>query len=88
MHDMALSIRSRSVEEKARKLAAIRGISITAAIELALDSGLARHEQELTERSAKFRQLVRDIQADLANAPVLDERSIDEILYDEDGLPK
>jgi antitoxin VapB len=84
---MALSIRSRSVEEKARRVAAIRGTTITAAIDEALDEQLRRYEEQRAEKKENFLRLVKEIQDRVKKIPIIDPRPIDEILYDEDGLP-
>lgn len=65
----------------------MRGTTITEAIEAALDKQIADEEDRRQERAAKFLRLVREIQEELAALPILDPRPIDEILYDEDGLP-
>lgn len=46
-------------------------------------------EREAREReSARRMEAIRGIQRRVAELPVLDPRPIDEIIYDEDGLPK
>ncbi len=85
---MALSIRSRSVEEKARRYAALRRTTVTGAIEHALDRSLRDEAIEKERRIEEFRALVKEIQDEVAKMPILDDRSPDEILgYDENGLP-
>ena len=89
MHAMALSIRSRSVEEKARKLAALRSTSITAALEQALDRELCNAMGEKERRKLDFVARVRGIQERVAKLPRLNGHLTDDELigYDDNGLP-
>jgi antitoxin VapB len=84
---MALSIRKRSVETKARHLAARRGLSMTGAIEQALDNELARDhsvkEREFQEALAKL----RNAQASFAANPPSGLTEQDIMGWDENGLP-
>lgn len=84
---MALSIRKQSVELKARALAARRGLTMTGAIEQALDHELARDEGEKEERRRRARAIVREIQDAVAALPDSG-LTEDEIMgWDENGLP-
>ena len=87
----ALNIKDKDVADKARKLARLKGTSITAAVEQALDESLktAAHQAALDReaRERKADEIVKRFQAGLPkNAPsphdVLAE------LYDERGLPR
>lgn len=50
---------------------------------------LPPEEREARElESARRMEAIRDIQRRVAELPVLDPRPIDEVIYDEDGLPK
>jgi antitoxin VapB len=84
---MALSIKSREVEQKVRKLAAVTGKSITAVVSIAVDEQLKREERKREDKV----QLVEGLMAIgryAASLPVYDNRSADEILgWDENGLP-
>ncbi len=84
---MALSIRKQSVETKARALADRRGISMTGAIELALDRELARED---AERETEFQRVwaeVRRIQDAYAALPSSGLTEQDIMGWDENGLP-
>lgn len=84
---MALSIRKQSVELKARALADRRGLTMTGAIEEALDNELARDEGEKEERRRRARAIVREIQEAVAAMPDSG-LTEDEIMgWDENGLP-
>lgn len=82
---MALSIKDPETDRLARALAAATGLSLTDAIRMALAERLER------ERQRPLRGLtaeVRRIQERLAQLPVHDARTPDELLgYDEHGLP-
>lgn len=86
---MALSIKNRELEEVSRELARITGKPMTEALlegarrELERQKGL-RHLLP----SDNFLVGVREIQKRVAQLPILDSRPADEILYDENGLPK
>ena len=84
---MAMSIRKQSVEAKARTLADRRGITMTGAIEQALDNEIARDEDVKEERRRRMRAAVREIQDRVAALPDSG-LTEDEIMgWDENGLP-
>ena len=84
---MALSIRKQSVETKARQVAARHGLTMTGAIERALDNEIARDEAdfetELQETIAMLRENSRAYMA--APSTGLTEQDI--MGWDENGLP-
>ncbi len=85
---MALSIRSPVVEERARRLAAHAGQSITAVVGQALTEYEARGAADA--RAVNFVELERLFKV-WDTTPVSDPRSSAELmdeLYDEHGLPK
>lgn len=79
---MVLSIKSAKADQMARDLAQLTGMSITDAVTASLEAQLEverrrRRPQELDDIVERFREL-----------PVLDERSVDEIVgYGDHGLP-
>jgi antitoxin VapB len=80
---MALSIKSETADRLARELAAVTGESLTEVVEVSLRERLAR-QQGRVGVAEKLRRLQRDV----ADLPMLDGRTADEILgYDRDGLP-
>jgi antitoxin VapB len=89
---MALNIKNVEVERKARELARRRKISITDAIDQALDEQLKRERHRATNddtarRLASIRQIQDRVRASLPS----DGRSwqdVAEDLYDEHGAPK
>lgn len=85
---MALSIRDPETDRLARELAALTGESMTEAIRKALAERLARTRSAREDAVRRLITDVRAIQERVAQLPVLDHRSEDEILgYDADGLP-
>ena len=80
---MALSIKSVMADRLARELAAVTGESLTEVVEVSLRERLARQRSRVGV-AEKLRRLQRDV----ADLPILDDRSGDEIVgYDSDGLP-
>ena len=84
---VAISIRKQSVETKARHVAMRRGLSMTGAIELALDNEIARDKQA---KEADFQRALadlREISRSYMSKPSsgLTEQEI--MGWDEGGLP-
>ncbi len=83
---MALNIKNPEAERLARELAEATGESITQAVTTALREQLIRKTGRV--RDVTLREDIRRIQERVAQLPVLDGRSPDEIVgYDEHGLP-
>lgn len=83
---MAISIKDPETDRLARALAEATGESLTEAIREAIRERLARAKRRDRRSIASA---VRRIQERIANLPVLDARSSDEILgYDDHGLPR
>jgi antitoxin VapB len=84
---MALSIKSREGEAKARQFAALTGLSITAAILSAVSEKIER-EQRLPNDPETRLAKIRAIADHCSRLPVLDARPADEIIgYDKNGIP-
>jgi antitoxin VapB len=83
---MALNIKNPEAERLARELAEATGENITQAVTAALREQLIRKTGRV--RDVTLREDIRGIQERVAQLPVLDDRSPDEIVgYDENGLP-
>lgn len=86
---MALSIKNRELEEVSRELARVTGKPITVAL---LEGARRELERQKSLRHAhpsdNFLAGIREIQKRVAKLPILDNRPAEEILYDENGLPK
>jgi len=83
---MAITIEHPDADELAQELAQMTGESITDAVLTAIRERLAREAEQ--RRVARVMEGIRKIQAEVAQLPVLDPRTPDEILgYDENGLP-
>ena len=82
---MALSIKHPEADRLARQLAHATGESLTEAVTTAIRERFIR---ETGTNPDTFEADIERIVASLKNAPVLDDRTPDEILgYDEFGLP-
>ncbi len=80
---MALSIKSETADRLARELALVTGETLTEVVEVSLRERLARQNGRVG-----LAENVRRLQRDVAELPILDRRSADEIVgYDKDGLP-
>jgi antitoxin VapB len=86
---MALSIKNRELEEVSRELARVTGKPITEAL---LEGARRELERQKALRhvlpTENFLAGIREVQKRVAKLPILDSRSANEILYDENGLPK
>jgi hypothetical protein len=87
----ALNIKDKAVAEKARRLAQLKGTSITEAVSVALEESLriAEHHAKL-DREARERRVDEALARFRASIPP-DAPSYEEIMaemYDENGLPK
>ena len=84
---MAMSIKSADAEALARKVSAMTGENLTAAIVTALRERLERLEQ--TNQSDALADQLDAIAQRSAELPVIDQRSADEIIgYDDQGVPR
>lgn len=84
---MALSIRKQSVETKARHLASRRGLTMTGAIEQALDNELARDEASIEAELQKMIAMLRENSRAYMAAPSTGLTEQDIMGWDENGLP-
>jgi antitoxin VapB len=82
---MALNIRNSKAERLAAELAALTGESKTEAVTQALVERLKRVRQQAKKRNIADR--LDEIAKHCASLPVLDNRSADAMLYDDQGLP-
>lgn len=88
---MALSIKNERTDNIVRRYAKIHNTSCTQAIHIAVADAMRREGHAVDEGEERqvedFLTLVHKLQVEVAAAPMLDERTPDEILYDDDGLP-
>ncbi len=83
---MAINIKDPATDAIARQLAAATGESLTDAVRTSIEERWDRIRRQ-NLRSSRSERLQGYL--DRARAlPKLDERSLEELLYDEDGLPK
>lgn len=79
---MALNIKSRQTEQVVRELAKRMGLSITDAVHQAAEEKLRTLEDDKEQRKAALREII----ARGRSIPLLDTRSVDEILgYNDRG---
>lgn len=85
---MGLSIKNEEVEARIRRLTELTGEGVTEAIDGAVREKLARVEK-VSEEEIKRRMAALDaILASLGPLPKLDQKAIDEEMYDEFGAPR
>ena len=83
---MSLNIKNEQTHRRARKLADLMGETMTEAVDRAVSERLERASR-IRNRGRRVERLLQ-IGRECAALPVLDERSPEEMLYDERGLPK
>jgi antitoxin VapB len=83
---MALNIRNHETEKLAADLAALTGETKTEAVTKALKDRLEQVKRRRSKRRLADR--LDEIAMHCASLPVLDRRSPEDMLYDEDGLPR
>ena len=83
---MSLNIKNEQTHRRARKLADLMGETMTEAVDRAVTERLERASR-IRNRGRRVERLLQ-IGRECAALPVLDERSPEEMLYDERGLPK
>lgn len=83
---MSLNIKNEETHRRVRELAGLAGETMTQAVDRAVVERLDRltRARNRTWRADKLLQIGRECAA----LPVLDERSPDDMLYDERGLPR
>jgi antitoxin VapB len=83
---MGMNIKSDDTHRRAKELARITGESIAEAVDRAVTERLERlrRQRNRKELAAKLLKLGERC----SRLPVIDERSAEEMLYDESGLPR
>ena len=84
---MALNIRNEKTEALASELVALTGETKTEAITQAIAARLACLKKQ-QQRSDVLSNELDEIALHCASLPVLDDRSAEAMLYDENGLPQ
>lgn len=82
---MALNIRNNETEELANELAQLTGETKTEVVKKALSARLQKLKQQ--QDTQFLTEELNEIAEHCATLPVIDHRSAEEILYDENGLP-
>ena len=83
-----LSIKRGRTYEHARRLAALKGVSITEAVEAAIDAAIERaeHDRRLDDRIAQAKRLIAGLSDHFKDRNLATRHG--DILYDEHGLPR
>ena len=87
---MGLNIKNPSTEAAIRELAAIRGVSLTTAVDQAVRASLGDPQEERRQESERRRKAAEAIVREVALLPVLDPRPwqvINDEMYGEFGEP-
>lgn len=85
---MSLNIKNEDTHARVKRLAELTGLSQTAAVDDAVRHRLAELEDGPARRAARIDAVVRSIQLDLTELERRQLRTIDDVLYDADGLPR
>lgn len=85
---MGLSIKNEAVEAKVRRLAELTGLGVTEAIDVAVSEKLDRHGRVSPEEQARRIAAIHALLDSIGPLPPLDQKAINEEMYDEFGLPR
>jgi antitoxin VapB len=86
---MSILIRNPKTEKKIRQLAKRKGVTMTDAVDCAMDKELAQLGPRRRKKGRIDRKKVAELLAYFDSLPIDDPRSPDEIIgYDEYGVPK
>lgn len=85
---MGLSIKNDEVEARIRRLTELTGEGVTEAVDAAVRARLAELENVKEERAKKRLAALDALLEDLGPLPPLDQKAVDDELYDENGLPR
>ena len=83
---MGMNIKSEETHRRAKELARITGETIAEAVDRAVTERLERLRRRRNRKALAARLL--KIGEQCSRLPMLDNRSADEMLYDEHGLPR
>jgi antitoxin VapB len=83
---MSLNIKNENTHRQAKELARLAGETMTEAVDRAVAERLERIRRRRNVKALAKKLL--EIGRHCASLPVLDERSPEDMLYDERGLPK
>ena len=83
---MSLNIKNEETHRRAKKLARLAGETMTQAVDRAIAERLERVMR--IRNKARLVERLLQIGHECAALPVLDDRSPEEMLYDERGLPR
>ncbi len=85
---MSLNIKNQVTHERVRRLAALTGLSQTAAVDEAVERRLAELEAGTGRRAARIDLIVKEIQVEFTPDQRNALRTAEDDLYDRNGLPR
>ena len=85
---MHINIKNHEAHQMAVELSQLTGESITKAVAKSIAKRLKEERAKMIEKRSGMADALMALGQELSKIPTIDDRSPDEILYDEDGLPK
>jgi antitoxin VapB len=85
---MGLSIKNEEVEERIRRLTELTGEGVTEAVDAAVKARLAQLERSKEERAAARLASLDALLKKYGPFPPLDQKAIDDEIYDENGIER
>ena len=85
---MHINIKNHEAHQMAVELSQLTGESITKAVTKSIAKRLKEERAKMIEKRSGMADALMALGQELSKVPTIDDRSPDEILYDEDGLPK
>ncbi|MEM8615909.1 MAG: type II toxin-antitoxin system VapB family antitoxin [Pseudomonadota bacterium] len=85
---MGISIKNEEVESKIRELALRTGETVTEAVKRAVETRLGLMATAAEQAEAARQKEIDRIIKEMHSLPIYDDRRMDDLLYNEDGLPK
>ena len=83
---MGMTIKSDDTHRRAKELARMTGESIAEAVDRAVTERLERLRRQRNRKA--LAEMLLKLGEQCSRLPVIDERSAEEILYDDNGLPR
>ncbi len=85
---MGLSIKNEEVEARVRRLSELTGQGVTEAIDEAVRARLNALERDQEAEQARIHAAVKAIRQKYGPLPPLDQKAIDDEIYDENGVER
>ncbi len=85
---MGLSIKNEEVEARVRRLAQLTGLGVTEAVDDAVRRRLEALAHDAAAESARLQDAIAAIRLQFGPFTALDQKAVDEEMYDENGIPR